>query len=215
MEQEKKNLNFKIIIPIVAAVIVAIVGIILLVTNKGIWEYIDKGEFEQAYEQAKNEEEKSSVIKANAIAYVTALTMNNSDIYTSTSYIFVIKDAWYDNDKNIVLYIRDGIKEKEFYLYYGYNENKKDYDFVCKSDHPITIENITLADSYTIGIKNSGYSTAVQNYAITILKQKLPDKLARIMTNENRITREVNISNYLLSGYVQLKNNITLLNVES
>ena len=210
MEQEKKKINLKIIIPIVV-VIVAIVGIISIVTNKGIWDYIDKGEFEQAYEQAKNEEERNSVIKANAIAYVTALTMNNSDIYTSVSYIFVIKDAWYDNDKNIVLYIRDGIKEEEFYLYYGYNESKKDYDFVCKSDHPITIENITLADSYTNGIKNSGYSTAVQEYTITILKQKLPDKLAGIMTKENRITREVNISNYLLSGYVPLEDNISLL----
>ena len=211
MEQEKKKLNLKIIIPIVVAVMVAIVGIILIVTNKGIWDYIDKGDFEQAYEKAKNEEEKNSVIKANAIAYVTSLTMNNRDLYTSLSYLFAIKDAWYDTDKNLVLYIRDGIKEEEFYLYYGYNESKKDYDFVCKSDHPITIENITLADSYTKGIKNSGYSTAIQEYTITILKQKLPEKLAGIMTKENRITREVNISNYLLSGHVKLENNITLL----
>jgi len=211
MEQEKKKINLKILIPIVVVVIIAIVGTILLVTNKGIWDHIDKGEFEQAYKKAEKEEEKNSVIKANAIAYVTSLIMNDDDIYTSMSYLFIIKDAWYDDDKNIVLHIRDGIKEKEFYLYYAYVESKNDYNFVCKSDDPISIENITLADSYTGGIKNSGYSVAIQNYTINILKQNLPDKLAGIMKNENRITRETNIGNYLLSGFVKLEADITLL----
>ena len=34
--------------------------------------------------------------------------MNNSDIYSISN--LAIKDAWYDTDKNIVLYVRDIIK---------------------------------------------------------------------------------------------------------
>ena len=206
MEKEKKKLNLKIIIPIVAAiVIVAVVGIVLLVnySNNRIWNYIDKGEFEQAYKVAKNNEQKNSVIKANAIAYVASLTTDYLDVNMENSDL-TIKDAWYDKDKNIVLHIRNFVKDTEIYVYYAYSESNKNYDMVCLFTQPITIDSIILEDKYTSGIKNSSTSKAVQEIAIATLKQKLPEKLKGIM-------REVNITDYLLSGYVKLDKDIELL----
>lgn len=223
MEKEKKKLNLKIIIPIVIAIVVIIAIIIILsLKTKIFWnyfDYIDNGEFEIAFEKAKNEEERNSVIKANAIAYVTLSAVTSGDYKDKDLVKYedyctcTINEAWYDKDKNIVICLRSITTSTNYYLYFAYSESKKDYDFVCISKDPITIDNITLADNYTKGVKNSGYGKPIQKIAIDTMKKKLPEKLAEIMTKENRVVRETNITDYLLTNFVKLDKDIELLKV--
>lgn len=217
MEKEKKKLNLKIIIPIIVAIVVIIAIIIILsLTTKVFWnyfDYIDNGEFEQAYSKAKSENEKNSVIKANAIAYVTMPIVTSGEYENILKNTSTLIDAWYDKDKNIVICLRNTLTSSNYYFYFAYSESEKDYNFVCISKDPITIDNITLADSYTNGIKNSGYEKPIQNIAITTMKQKLPEKLSAIMTNENRVVRETNITTYLMTDFVKLDKNIELLDI--
>lgn len=217
MEKEKKKLNLKIIIPVVSAIVFVIATIITLsLTTKIFWDYekyMDNGDFEQAYSKAKNEKEKNSVIKANAIAYVTLSATNTRENNAITGSSTLI-NAWYDKDKNIVVCLRSMLNSSNYYLYFAYSESKQDYDFVCISKDPITIDNITLADNYTAGVKNSGYSSGTQQLAINALKSKLPEKLEQIMTNENRVVRETNVTNYLITNFVKLNKNIELLKIE-
>lgn len=204
MEEKKKKLNLKIVIPVVIAILVIVAVIFILsMTTKVFWsyrDYINNGEFEKAYTKAKNEEEKEIVIKTNAIAYVSLLAVNTGDNKDITTYSTLI-DAWYDNNKNIVVCLRSMLSSSNHYLYFAYSESKKDYDFVCISKDPITIDNITLADSYTNGVKNSSYSSAIQEIAINTMKQKLPDKLSSIMTNENKVSEATSMPLFL-DGYI-------------
>ena len=221
MEQEKKKLNLKIIIPIVIAIVVIVAVIIILsLTTKVFWnyfDYIDNGEFETAFEKAKNESERNSVIKANAIAYVTLSAVTSGEHKDLVKYenycTCTLTNAWYDKDKNIVICLRSITTSSNYYLYFAYSESKKDYDFVCISKEPITIDNITLADSYTKGIKNSGYEKPIQKIAMDTMKKKLPEKLSEIMISENRVVRETNITDYLLTDFVKLNKNIELLDI--
>lgn len=228
MEKEKKKFNLKIIIPIIVAIVVLIAVIIILsLTTKVFWnyeDYMDNAEFEMAYEKANTDEERNSVIKANAIAYVTLNVVNDSDVFDP--YTTDLMNAWYDKDKNIVICLKDVVSSINYYLYYAYSESEKDYNFVCTfgtdtgeqiedTDKLIDTDNIFLADSYTEGIESSEYSSTIQAIAIEAMKQKLPEKLSEIMDNENRITRETNVTNYIMINYVEIDKDIELLNAEN
>lgn len=197
-------------------VIVAIISGIVFYKNsdlsKDYYYFLQDGEYQKAYEKAKNDNEKQEIIKQNAVEYVCKLAFNGNTILTSGS---KLENAWYDSEKNIVIYLsNEDYTNGNAYLYFAFNQENKDYDFVCISKKPISIDNITLSDTYTAGIKNSGYENAIQKIAIDTLKKNLPDKLSKIMTSENEIGRRnrANIQGNIT--LVQL-NNITLLNAES
>lgn len=216
MEKKKNNKKLIIIIAIVFIVIVAIISGIVFYKNsdlsKDYYYFLQDGEYQKAYEKAKNENEKQEIIKQNAVEYVCKLAFNGNTILTSGS---KLENAWYDNEKNIVIYLsNEDYTNGSAYLYFSFNQKNKDYDFICISKKTISIDNITLSDTYTTGIKNSGYEKAIQKIAIDTLKKNLPDKLSKIMTKENEIGRRNRANIQGKITLIQL-NDSSLLDVEN
>lgn len=215
MEKEKKKLNFKIIIPVVIVLIVVLVGFIFYKNSdlsKDYYYFLQDGEYQKAYDKAKSDNERQEIIKQNAVEYVCKLAFNNDSMLTISS---KLENAWYDSEKNIVIYLsNEDYSNGKAYLYFAYKQEEKDYDFVCISKDPISIDNITLSDTQTAGIKNSGYSNAIQKIAIDTLKKNLPDKLSKIMTTENEIGRR-NRANIQRKITLYKLKDTTLLNIEN
>lgn len=185
MEKEKKKFNLKVIIPIVITIIVILGGFIFYKTSdlsKDFYYFLQDGEYEKAYEKAKNDNEKQEIIQQNAVAYVCKLAFQNN---VSLSVGTKLENAWYDTDKRIVLYLsnEDYNTNNELYLYFTYKEEIKDYEWVCGSKAPILEENITLSKDYSSTATNSKYA----NIGNSFLKQSAVNKMNEIMTSKNQI----------------------------
>lgn len=187
---KEKNQNRNIIFAIIGIVILAVIIGILIVVNKGsnYERYLGQNEYEKAFEVAKNDEEKRIVLAHNAIAYLVTNYVKQGD-----SDVVSVRDAWYDDDRNIVLDCKStmlsaSIKYNDFYYaYYAYNKTNNDYSLVCIATGKVPFDKsqISLADEYKVNGAN--ISNATKELANEVLKAKLPEKLESIMNSNNRI----------------------------
>lgn len=218
MDKKKRKLVLKIVIPIVLVLVVGIIVAVVVYKNsdsdssEDYYYFLQDGYYEKAYEKAENDEEKQEIIKQNAVEYVCSLVFTKNTQLKSVMDDTKLANAWYDDDKNIVILFADRTNESDkIYLYYSFSQESQDYDFVCASKDPITIDNISLADTYTNKIKNSDYKDFA-SYALYTLKSKLPEKLENIMAEKNKLEKR-NIANIQRKITLDLLNDSTLLDV--
>ena len=198
--EEKKKVNFKIIIPIVIAitiVIVAVVGKIIYSNSdmsKDYYYFLQSGDYEKAYEKAKNDNEKQEIIQQNVVAYACRLAFNGN---VSLAIGSKLENAWYDKDKNIVLYLTNedySSSHNKVYIYMTYKEDTQDYECVCVSRSPVSKDNISLTDKYSSTATNSTYASIGNE----IIRQGMASKMNEIMATENVIQSRTigNINRY-------------------
>ena len=187
--EEKKKVNFKIIIPIViiiAIVIVAIVGILIYSNSdlsKDYYYFLQSGDYQKAYKKAKNDSEKQEIIQQNAVAYACKIAFNgNISLIIGSK----LENAWYDKNKNIVLYLTNedySSLNNKTYIYITYKEDTQDYECVCVSRSPVYKDNISLTDKYSSTATNSTYASIGNE----IIRQGMANKMNEIMATENII----------------------------
>jgi len=207
MEKVKGKLRLKIIIAIIILSIIIFIGFLIYENSdlsKDYYYFLQDGEYEKAYEKAKNESEKQEIIKQNAVAYACKLTFNgNTSLIISSK----LEKAWYDKDKNIVLYLTNedfSSSNNKVYVYVTFKEKNQDYECVCVSKSPISSNNILLTDEYTSKATDAKY----QSIGNEIIKQSMANKMNEIMATEN-LLKDRTIGN--INGYFNL---VTLNTIE-
>lgn len=186
MEEKKKKINLKILVPIIAIVIIIVGGIIFYNNSeisKDYYYFLQDGYYQKAYEKAKNDEEKNEIIQQNAIAYTCKkIFSTNYSLTLGTK----LENAWYDKNKNIVLYLSNSdypnTSNKVYVLFY-YKEKEEDYEWVCLSKSPIFEQNISLSENYSSKAENAKYA-AIGN---SFFKQTFAKEMNEMMNKENEM----------------------------
>lgn len=199
MEKNKKGLLIAVISIIVIVLIV--VGLILFVNmNKNFDYYLSNGQYKEAIEKAKSDEEKQYVKEQNAIDYINRKAFSKAPVLSDQMWI---EKAWLNKENNCLLLAYRDIDNNLIYEYFNYNTEKKDYNVVCSAVNDITIEKIEISDKSIItnmrdSVKSYGYSSGVADLGEYTLKKTLTETLTKIMAEENLVDKNCieNVNNF-------------------
>jgi len=125
---KKKSPIIPIIIGVIAVCIVAV--IIFFSTAKKAEDYLNKGDYEKAYDVAKGEEDKDDIVKENILAVVSADCVDSMKDPES----FDLRDAWiYVSDDSVFVVLKVAGNNSYGntiinYWFYGYDEDDEAYE---------------------------------------------------------------------------------------
>lgn len=143
MEQEKKKVNFKSIIPIVISIIVTIGGLGTIIVM-GIWQ-----SYSNSFLYSKELENFVDMYK---------LTYNNNLIPKD---YFILNNAWFTEKGDALLSLSNNNSPSDtIYTYFVFDSDKQAYDFVALTKGEFTSNNMTISDDYY----SERYSAYVKNY---------------------------------------------------
>lgn len=141
MEKEKKKINFKIIIPIVAVVIIAVVGIIVFTKGKGTEETGNKNNEELTIESVTGTYKNIGLLSNEDVIYT--LNSNTSFDQTSALNSLLWKGTFSITSKNEIYLKDNATNETETftkYKDYYYEKSSQKCFPVKKDDYGLTIE---------------------------------------------------------------------------
>lgn len=170
----KCNINFKILIPAVAIIIIVtiiIIGSIKIIRSNNYEKYLQNGDYETAYEKC-NKNKRNEIIKENAVAYAFNFLLGDEQIMASPKLI----SAWCDEEKNVVLYFSSTSTKNNSYVYATFNKEQKKYVFECVTGDPINANNIIFGSDEA---NNSSYFNIIADTIINYINniKKTENKL--------------------------------------
>ena len=197
MEKNKKNLIIAVISIIVIALIV--VGLIFVVNmNKNYDYYLSKGQYQEAMKKASSDEEKNKVIHQNSIDYIFRKVLKD-DTAELLMEQFYLKEAWCDENNNLVLGLKDSKGDNIVYMYYRYDKDEKEYIQNASAANQVNEQTVTVGSDIENSMMENAANESFAQLGIAFLRQTMAKTMQEIMKDENKVNSDCieNVNNFI------------------